>query len=429
MTINMTDSHIFSVAQLNAFLKVDGAIKFAALSKKEKYQWIEEVLTKFKYFSLKKKERSIVRGYIMKMTGLGKSQTTELVSRKKKAGRVWSGSTRRHRFERKYSPSDIALLVETDNAHQRLSGQATKTILEREYRVFQRKEYEKVKGISVSHIYNLRNTRQYLSHSLTVKKTNPIKSQIGKRKKPEPQGSPGYLRVDTVHQGDKEKEKGIYHINLVDEVLQWEIVGAVERISEFCLEPLLEALLRQFPFKVLGFHSDNGSEYINKTIAKLLNKLLIEQTKSRARHCNDNGLAEGKNGSIVRKSMGYVHIPRRFAQAVDQFYQQYFNVYLNYHRPCGYATTITDKRGKQKKVYRQGDYQTPYEKLKSLENVEQYLNPGTSFAMLDKMAYAKSDNQFAQEMQKAKEELFKNFKHLPQEMMTFTSFVSCRYVD
>jgi len=425
----MTDSHIFSVAQLNAFLQIDQAIKFTALSKKEKYRWMEEVLTKFSYFSLRKKDRTIVRGYIMKMTGLSKSQTTELIFRKKKTGKIWSGSTRRHRFPRKYGPLDIALLVETDNSHQRLSGPATKTILKREYLVFKREEYQKIKDISVSHIYNLRNTRQYLSHSLTVKKTNPVKVRIGKRRKPDPEGKPGFLRVDTVHQGDQENEKGVYHINLVDEVLQWEIVGAVEGISEFYLRPLLEALLRQFPFMVLGFHSDNGSEYINKTIARLLNKLLIEQTKSRSRHCNDNALAECKNGSIVRKSMGYVHIPRRLAPAVNQFYQESFNVYLNFHRPCGYAAVITDKRGKQKKVYRQEDYQTPYEKLKSLKNAEQYLNPGMSFAMLDKMAYAESDNQFAQEMQKAKEELFKSFKHLPQEMMVFTSFVSCRYVD
>ena len=174
------------------------------------------------------------------------------------------------------------------------------------FRAVSRKEkYQSISAISSSHIYNLRVTRQYQSHSLTIKKTNPVKVPIGERRKPDPQGKPGYLRVDTVHQGDLEKEKGIYHINIIDEVTQWEIVGSVEKISEHYLEPLLEDLISQFPFTIINFHSDNGSEYINKVVAKLLNKLLIQQTKSRARHCNDNALAECKNGAVIRKYIGY----------------------------------------------------------------------------------------------------------------------------
>lgn len=423
----MTDSHTLSVAQIKTFLKIDSAIKFKAASKKEKYQWINEVLNKFRYFRLRKKDKGIIRSYTAKMTGLSKSQVGRIITRKRKFGKIFFSSTARHRFPRKYTPVDIALLIKTDNAHNRLSGPATRKILEREYKIFNKTGYCNISNISSSHIYNLRDTRQYQSHSLTIKKTNPVKVPIGERRKPEPQGKPGYLRVDSVHQGDLEKEKGVYHINIVDEVTQWEILGCVERISEYYLEPLLEDLIAQLPFKVINFHSDNGSEFINKVVAKLLNKLLIQQTKSRARHCNDNALAECKNGAIVRKHIGYCHIPRRFAPAINQFYMQYLNIYLNYHRPCGYATVITDKKGKEKKVY--NTYQTPYERLKSLPNTQQYLKPGITFKMLDKIAYQKSDNDFAEEMQKAKDELFKNFKHIPQEMTAFTTFISHAYVD
>ncbi len=425
----MTDSHIVSIAQIKAFLKVDSAIKFKAISKKEQYQWIDDVLTKFRYLGLSKKERGVVRGYISKMTGLSHSQLTRIICKKKKVGKVYLNSTARHKFTRKYNPTDIARLIETDNAHTRLSGPATKKILEREYNVFGRKEYIRIKDVSCSHIYNMRGNRQYKSHCLTVKNTQSVKTPIGQRKKPEPEGRPGFLRVDTVHQGDLDKEKGIYHINITDEVIQWEIVGAIEKISEYYLEPLLKDLIEQFPFNIINFHSDNGSEFINRIVAELLNKLLIRQTKSRARHCNDNALAECKNGAVVRKHMGYVHIPRNFAKAVNQFYKQHLNIYLNYHRPCGFATIIKDKKGKEKKIYKYGDYMTPYEKLKSLDNAKQYLKKGITFEELDKLAYQKSDNQFAKEMQKAKDELFKNFRHRPQELMTFTSFASCSYVD
>jgi len=162
-------------------------------------------------------------------------------------------------------------------------------------------------------------------------------------------------------------------------------------------------------------------------VAKLLNKLLIKLTKCRARHCNDNALVESKHGSILRKHFGYTYIPQPNARKINGFFKKYFNPYLNFHRPCGFATIITDKKGKQKKVYR--TYQTPYERLKSLPNAKQYLKPGITFEILDKIAYEKSDNEWAALMQKAKEELFKNFKFTSQEMMIFTTFISGSYVN
>lgn len=362
------------------------------------------------------------------MTGFSDAQTTRLIAKKKKVGKILANNTSRHRFPRKYAPTDVARLIETDNSHQRLSGPVTKEVLRREYEVFHREPYRNISSISSSHIYNLRETRQYQSHSLTIKKTNPIKIPIGERRRPELLGKPGFLRVDSVHQGDLDKEKGVYHINIVDEVIQWEIVGCVERISEYFLAPLLEDLIAQFPFVILGFHSDNGSEFINKVVAQLLNKLLIQQTKSRARHSNDNALAEGKNGSVIRKYIGYQFISKNYAPAINQFHRNYLNIYLNFHRPCGYATIITDGKGKEKKIY--NIYQVPYERLKFLPDARQCLKPGATFKMLDEIAYQKSDNEFAALMQRAKEELFNNFsRHKLQFPTLYTSFISGSYVD
>lgn len=397
-----------SIAQIKEFIKVAGNIEFRAASRKEKYQWISEVISRFRYFKLRKKDKSILKKYMIRMTGFSDAQTTRLINKKKKFGRIAAESTKRHRFDRIYTTSDIALLTETDNLHNRLSGPATKRIFFREYAIFGKKSFERLKDISVAHIYNLRGTRQYQSFAKFFTKTKPTAVNIGERRKPYPNGKPGYLRVDSVHQGDLDKEKGVYHINLIDEVTQWEIVGSVEKISEKYMAPLLEYLLDQFAFKIIGFHSDNGSEFINQVVSDILNRLLIRQTKSRARHCNDNALAESKNGSIIRKHIGYVHIPQKYAPVINQFYRDHLNVYLNYHRPCGFATMTVDAKGKQKKIY--DTYMTPYEKLKSLDRAGQYLKPGITFEILDKIAHEKSDNESAALMQKAKGELFKNFK-------------------
>lgn len=395
-----------NISQIREFIKFAKGIEFKGAKRKEKYEWIETVLFRFRYYSLRKKEKSILKKYLMQMTGFSDAQLTRLIAKKKKTGKILADTTRRHRFPKRYTPEDIARLIETDKAHDRLSGPATKRIFQRMYEIFKDQRFQRLKNISAAHLYNLRGTRQYLSWTRFFTKTRPTPVNIGERRKPNPQGQPGFLRVDTVHQGDLDKEKGVYHINFVDEVTQWEIVAAVEKISEYYLEPVLEAALEQFPFILKGFHSDNGSEYINKIVAKLLNKLLIDQTKSRARHCNDNALVEGKNGAIIRKHMEYMHIPQRYAASLNEFYRNYLNPYLNYHRPCGFATDKISEKGKIKKVYEV--YRTPYEAITAHPKASEFLKEGVTIEKLKITAQEKSDNECAAQMQKAKAELFKN---------------------
>src|SRR5436853_1083144 len=112
-------------------------------------------------------------------------------------------------------------------------------------------------------------------------------------------------------------------------------MGCTAQISENWLLPVLAQILQQFPFHIRGFHSDNGSEFINHTVSQLLNKLLAEQTKSRPRHSNDNGLVESKNAAVIRKHIGYGYIASGHATALMNFYREHLNPYLNFHRPCG----------------------------------------------------------------------------------------------
>lgn len=408
----MNDENIVSIAQLKSFLKEVAQVSFSInhignKNKQEMYDWVGEVITRFRYFSLKKKERSLVLDYIEKITVRSRPQIKKLIKKKKKFGKIRLSTIKKNVFPTLYHTSDIARLIETDNAHGRLSAPATKRILIREYGIFEKLAYERISHISVPHIYNLRNKRQYQSNIMFIGKTKAVNRNIGERRKPRPEGRPGYLRVDSVHQGDQDKEKGVYHINMVDEITQWEIIGCVEGISEQFLSPLLHELLDRFPFVILGFHSDNGGEYINYVVAEILKKMLIDQTKSRSRRTNDNALVESKNGAVIRKHMGYVHIQKKYARSINHFYRENMDEYLNFHRPSGFATTMTDIRGKEMKKYDQ--YLTPYEKLISLPNFEQYLKPGISASSLEMISKKQSDNESAQKMQNSKTKLFKNF--------------------
>ena len=407
MNIIMQKLDLKSIEEVEVFLAGNQRVNFRLSSRKDRYDFMRAVLVQYKYTTLRKKHKGIIKKYLMKITGYSRQQTKRLIKEWKDKGLRYKKRKRGIAFKRKYDPKDIALLIKTDILHKTVNGEATRQILQREFVVFGKEEYETIAGISRSHIYNIRSkSRQYLSSgAIKYSKTVAVSSVIGERIKPNPNGRPGFLRIDSVHQGDFEGIKGVYHINIVDEVTQFEIVGCVEKISDYYLIPILADMLAQLPFKVVNFHSDNGSEYINKQVSDMLNRLHVKQTKSRSRKTNDNALVEGKNGAVIRKHMGRNHIPQRHAPIINEWYKDYFNTYVNYHRMCAFSTDYVDKRGKIKKKY--DVYMTPYERLKDINKAESFLKSGITFADLDKIAYAMSDNDFADEMQKVKLSMMK----------------------
>ena len=406
VNIRMDDAEKMSLESMGQFVSASDQIRFEAQDRQQLYDWLEQVLVGQQYAQLGKAARGLVRRYIEKMTGLSRAQVTRLIARYMASGRVQVTVYRRRRFAQLYTRADIDLLASVDEAHQTLSGPATRRILEREHQVYKQPEYARLATISVAHLYNLRHHQRYRERLLNYTKTRPAAVSIGERRKPQPRGQPGFLRLDTVHQGDQPEggQKGVYHINAVDEVTQWQVAGATPRISEAYLEPVLEHMLRQFPFRILGFHSDNGSEFINKTVAQLLEKLRVEQTKSRPRQSGDNGLVETKNGAIIRKHIGYGYIDAKHADQINSFYREHMNPYLNYHRPCAQADVEIDEKGRKRVTYTR--YQTPLETLSLLDNPAQYLRGGLSMNALNRVAAAISDTDAARRMQQAKEKLF-----------------------
>jgi transposase InsO family protein len=394
--------------QIRGFLEASEEVHFEGQRRQEVYEWITRLLRQQGYRKQGKVVRGLLRRYVAKMTGRSRAQVTRLIGRYVEHSEVKESSHHRHRFASRFTPADLELLVKVDEAHETMSGPATKKILEREWEIYRHAEYERLATISVAHIYNLRRRPRYRQRRMNYTKTRTVQVAIGERRKPQPEGRPGYLRVDTVHQGDLDGIKGVYHINAVDQVTQWQVVGSVSAITQTHLEPVLRAILQQFPFLVRGFHSDNGSEFINDTVSGLLQDLLIEQTKSRPRHSNDNGLVESKNGAVIRKHLGYGYIAAEHAPDLHAFYQRHFNPYLNFHRPCGQPERIVDERGKEKYVYRR--YATPWETLRELSRAlpkaNSYLKPELSIQSLDRIAAAHSDTESARGMQEAKRKLF-----------------------
>lgn len=416
MVINMNETKLCTIEQIEQFLKASAQVEFTKHGDdNERYEHISRVLKRFDYPRRTKHERGVLLSYLRHTSGYSRSQTTRLIARWNSNRLADIPLTKRYSapaapFARKYTPQDIDLLIEMDKANEDVCGPAIVHLLKRAYHDYGDHRYARLAGLSVSHLYNLRRSHGYQAKRKTFTKTHPICNAIGIRKAPSPNGRAGFVRIDTVHQGDLDGAKGVYHITCVDAVSQWQVEACVQGISEAYLLPVLALIIEQFPFVIQGFHSDNGSEYINGPVAKILEKLRIEQTKSRSRQSNDNALAESKNASVVRKHMGYSHIPQHHAQVINSFYNETFNPWLNLHRPCMYATDIVSSKGKIVKRYKHKDVKTPLECLAQLsEKNLATLKPNTTLEALQAKAKLQTDLVAAQEMQRAKAALFASF--------------------
>jgi transposase InsO family protein len=422
MIVTLDTARLRTIEQVESFLHGTVEVGFSPPPESERYGWIGRTLNQFAYQGSDRRQRGLLRRFIQRVTGYSRAQVGRLIAQHRD-----SHSLKDQRgapavpFARRYGAAALSCLIEIDRAHGTLSGPATKKLAERAVSVHGQTEFAALAGISVSHLYNLRKGLGYVKARVVFSQTTAPRTPvaIGVRKRPDPQGRVGFLRIDSVHQGDHEGTKGIYYINAVDCVTQIQVVVAVAGISEAFLLPALLSLLDYLPFTVLGFHSDNGSEYINGKVAKLLQKLLIEQTKSRARRSNDNALVESKNGSVIRKHFGYGHIPKQFAEPINLLCREYLMPYLNFHRPCFFPTTEIDTKGKAVKRYHYEDMMTPYEKLKSLANAVSFLKPGVTFEQLDKESTAMTDNQAAALFTLQRNKIFsKIFKQTKPNLMT-----------
>ena len=412
----MNETQLKTIAQIKEFLTACALVQFSPEGDDtERYEHISRVLKRFDYPRLGKADKGVLLLYLRQTSGYSRQQLTRLVkawrtNRLAPVPLVKRYGPPKVPFERKYTSADIALLVEMDKAHQDVCGPAIVHLLQRAYTVYGDTRYERLATLPSSHLYNLRKSAGYQRQRVSVSKTHPVCNPIGVRRAPRPSGRAGFVRIDTVHQGDLDGVKGVYHITCVDALCQWQVQAGVQGISEAYLLPVLEHIMEQFPFEIAGFHSDNGSEYINGKVAKLLEKLRIEQTKSRSRQSNDNALAESKNASVVRKHRGYSHIPQKYAAVINAFYQEVFNPWLNLHRPCMFANEVVNAKGKVVKRYAHEDVKTPLTSLAQLLGKGlATLKEGRTLQALQERAHATTDLAAAQNMQRAKATLFATF--------------------
>ena len=195
--ISMDDSETTSLEQIRAFLTGSGEVRLAGQCRAEIYAWTEGTLMRHQYASLSRREKGLLRLYVACMTGRSRAQVTRLIASYADSGHVKEAPYQRRKFAAHYTRADVELLAYVDKSHGNLSGPATRRILEREFGEYGQAAYQRLAGISVAQIYRFRNSESYRKRNTSYQPTRPTPIPIGERRKPLPQGRPGYLRIDT----------------------------------------------------------------------------------------------------------------------------------------------------------------------------------------------------------------------------------------
>lgn len=411
MVIDLNESQIRSLAQIRAILDGTHTLDFIpAASSDERAYWVARVLRRMRYRHLKRPHRGLVLEYIRRFSGFSRAHVTRLVQRwmlRQKLRRAKGAPA--NAFSRRYTDEDLQALAEAEREYGRLSGPAMVAVLRRMYQVYGDERFVRLQHLSPSHLYNLRRSAAYRAiHTVYTKtRTDPKGAAIAVRRAPVPEDRPGFIRIDSVHQGNQHGERGVYHINAVDCVTQWEVVATVPTLTRVHMLPVLRAMLDQFPFRILGFHSDGGTEYVNYEVADMLEKERIAFTRSRPRRCNDNALAESKNGNVVRRQFGYAYVPADWAKEFNTFCVELLNPFLNFHRPCLFGTEVPDpkKPGRTRRIHRHEDVMTPLEKLASLPGAGRFLRDGITLDRLLEQARSQTDVEAARQVREARERL------------------------
>lgn len=315
-----------------------------------RYRWIDTALQGMQYRELARSERGLVLNYLQRLTGYSRAQVNRLVARWMSGQALAKQHGRpEHAFERRYQAADIALLAEADGALGRLPGAATVSVLRRQRDQFGDGRLASLASISVSQLYLLRRSPEYLAAAVPSDDlVPPHHLPVGVRRTPQPDLAPGHLRVESVDEGDV---PGSWQVCVVDVATRWRVrVDWPSSADDVCMrKPALARLMRQLPFRPLACAAAEGGDQRCRQVAAG-----IESVRAAA------------------------------AVTQDPLELDPWSLFVNLHRPCALPVTPAPDPA----AARAHQVLTPLEALLARPAAESCLRPGVTLASLQVQARA-----------------------------------------
>ena len=195
MIVTMAAERLESLEQVRAFVEGSEGLDFAVADRSSRNGFVRRMLVKFDYAVLGKADKGLMKRFLGKATGLSRAQLTRLIGQRAKTGRIVDrrGGAPAKPFARRYTACDVVVLAQVDETLGQVCGQATRAVMRREFEVFVDARFERLAGVSTSHLYNLRKSRACQRPRAVHTSTSPSAAAIGERRLPQPEGRPGFV--------------------------------------------------------------------------------------------------------------------------------------------------------------------------------------------------------------------------------------------
>jgi hypothetical protein len=183
---------------------------------------------------------------------------------------------------------------------------------------------------------------------------------------------PGFFEADLVaHCGASTRGQFLNTLTMTDIATCWTELAALPNKSGTETLKAVIQIRHLLPFPMLGFDSDNGGEFINEEMVKWCEQSGITFTRSREYRKNDQAHVEEKNGSIVRRMIGYDRYEGEHSWKILHSLYRLLRLYTNFFQPC---MKLISKERDGARVYKKYDQaRTPYERVLNSDHISRHV--------------------------------------------------------
>jgi hypothetical protein len=343
-----------------------------------------------RYQKSSKKEKIVMLNEFIQITGYNRSYAARILRKKKVLGyltiddkRIKYTISTKKKKKKKHYDQDVLLALsqlweEADSiCSKRLAPFLAELIevLEKYGEInLTRQVKEKLLTISPATIDRLlapiRKKQQIKGKSTTrpgslLKKSIPIRTFSEWDNK-----RPGFFEVDLVsHDGGNLRGDVIQSVNFTDIATGWMEMVAVKNKAQRWVFAGIKAIKKRLPFPILGFDSDNGSEFINDELLRYCEKQHITFTRSRPYRKNDSCYIEQKNWSVIRRTVGYGRYDTDKELSLLNKLYGYLRLYVNFFQP---VRKLVKKERIGSRIKKRYDVaQTPYRRVLACPDISE----------------------------------------------------------
>lgn len=340
------------------------------MSKRAKQEYLQQIRERYK--TAQKQEKKTILDEFCEVCGYNRKYAIRILN---KPPTIKSNAVNRRGRRAKYNTSGIKdFLKKLWISTNLICSKRLKAIIPiwlpwyQERKKLSKEEIELLKKISPATIDRILSThrRKYSKRGLcTTKPGSILRELIPIKTEQWDEKMPGYIEADTVaHCGSSVAGSFVYTLNIVDIATGWTSQRAVWGKGETGIVDAMRSIESTLPFKILGFDSDNGNEFLNWALLGYFKnrKRPVKYTRSRAYKKNDNAHIEEKNWTIVRQYLGYERLDKpKMIILLNELYTKELSCLINFFVPS--VKLLSKKRIGSKIIKLHDKPKTPFQRL------------------------------------------------------------------